>query len=87
MEEVRLSGDRQEELQPLFDLATSKGLRVSWVGSKQVAKAVDNHQGVSVTLSGQPHWDDERAHDGTVRVAFLDGITDPHNLGAILRTA
>ncbi len=46
-----------------------------------------DHQGVAVALNNRPRFQDSVANRKKSLVAFLDGITDPHNLGAILRTS
>ena len=45
----------------------------------------DVHQGIAVGLNQRPRWDEDLESDRAV--AFLDGLNDPHNLGAILRTS
>lgn len=41
------------------------------------------HQGVAI---GTDYWPSPKKGGDTSRIVFLDGIEDPHNLGAILRT-
>ncbi len=49
---------------------------------------VSGHQGAILLTSYTPEVDWESLHQkDTSTVLFLDGIEDPHNLGAILRTA
>ncbi|MBX7230881.1 MAG: RNA methyltransferase [Bdellovibrionales bacterium] len=46
------------------------------------------HQGVAVQVSEWPHWSWESfSHSASQSVLLLDGVQDPHNLGALLRTA
>jgi len=47
-------------------------------------KLSEVHQGIAVRLSERPRWGE--GHPQKPLVAFLDGLNDPHNLGAILRT-
>lgn len=43
------------------------------------------HQGIAVKLTDRPQWQPSEASRQVV--AMLDGLNDPHNLGAILRSA
>ena len=44
-----------------------------------------NHQGLSCEVNQEPEWPDMEREE--VFLLALDGIEDPHNLGAIIRTA
>ncbi len=45
------------------------------------------HQGIALKTSPLPEPDLEQAMHGATRLALLDQVTDPHNVGAILRSA
>jgi 23S rRNA (guanosine2251-2'-O)-methyltransferase len=82
----------------LKDLAAAAGLRVQLVGADVLEKFVGGvaHQGAVAAVRPQPAWDEHDliaaldSPDGRGESPFLlvlDGVTDPHNLGACLRTA
>lgn len=78
----------------LKERAQAAGLKVQVVGNESLAKLAGNvaHQGVVAAVRPWKPWDEE-ALIASVRTAadplllVLDGVTDPHNLGACLRTA
>lgn len=88
-------GRRDEKAQALLELAEQQGLGVQVVPRGQLDELTDNgaHQGVvalCMPLKSQTERFLERFLDDLQEPAFLlvlDGVTDPHNLGACLRTA
>ncbi len=80
-------------LDRLLQLAQGLGISVERVGRERL----DQHhpgfqnQGVIVHCTPRPVVDEKaliaRVRDGVDLVLVLDGVTDPHNLGACLRTA
>ena len=83
---------RTRDLRARADLA---GIRVQNVGGDALAKLVGgvNHQGAVAAVRPLKPWDE---HDlmqclnelrAQPLLLVLDGVTDPHNLGACLRTA
>jgi 23S rRNA (guanosine2251-2'-O)-methyltransferase len=78
----------------LKERAQGAGLKVQLVGSESLAKLAGDvaHQGVVAAVRPLKPWDEEAliAFLGTgpdPLLLVLDGVTDPHNLGACLRTA
>jgi 23S rRNA (guanosine2251-2'-O)-methyltransferase len=75
--------------------AESAGVRVQMVRGEALAKLVGDvaHQGAVAAVRPLKGWDehDLTAALGQIRgdplLLILDGVTDPHNLGACLRTA
>ena len=80
----------------LRDRAERAGVRVQSVGGEAaLAKLVGDvaHQGAVAVVRPLKPWDEHDLLDALSQVAgdplllILDGVTDPHNLGACLRTA
>jgi 23S rRNA (guanosine2251-2'-O)-methyltransferase len=76
------------------ELARRHGVRVERVDGQHLKQLVGDaaHQGVLAKISALPPWTEDEllAALGTARVPLLlalDGVQDPHNLGACLRTA
>jgi 23S rRNA (guanosine2251-2'-O)-methyltransferase len=89
----RVEGD--ERIREILRLATSRGLPIAEATRTDLDRITDHavHQGVSLTIPPYEYADVDELL-GIARDAFepplliaLDGITDPRNLGAILRSA
>lgn len=82
-------------LTALVKQAERAGVRVSRVSKQELDKLVngENHQGVVAECRCEDSWDESKLSsllaDKTKPLLFLvlDGIQDPHNLGACLRSA
>lgn len=70
-------------------LAREKGVRVKKVSRRDVDDVVSGvHQGIAAKVAGYPYVSlGEILNDSEPLVVVLDGVTDPHNLGAVLRVA
>ncbi len=84
-----MSGDRQRAVR---DLARASGVRVEAVPAAAIDRAARGgvHQGVTAELLDAPSWSVEDLVSGAAGpplIVVLDGVEDPHNVGAILRTA
>ena len=75
----------------LIDIAKKKGIKLNIVDNNYLNKLVEgNHQGAVLEIEGYSYVDvDEIISNPKGKYPFivmLDGLEDPHNLGAILRT-
>jgi 23S rRNA (guanosine2251-2'-O)-methyltransferase len=88
---VRIS-DRGDRARPVVDLAEAEGVQVERVSADVIERLAPGatHQGVVAEVDDARSYGIEELVAGARAVPLivvLDGIEDPHNLGAILRTA
>jgi 23S rRNA (guanosine2251-2'-O)-methyltransferase len=93
----RLYVDARREdprMRELLQLAQDGGIKPERVDGKQLAGRVGdaNHQGVVAEVEPLAPWHEDELIDALAAathplVLVLDGVQDPHNLGACLRTA
>lgn len=84
-----------ERMRQLIDLATEQRIPWSAQDKQTLAEwtADGTHQGVVAEVSPSQLWSEEMLHQllerrtGAPLLLVLDGVTDPHNLGACLRSA
>ena len=89
-----------ERFQPLFEQARSQGLKrpapqiVPMAALDQSIKGDPVHQGVALNSASLPERDIQdiiisldQARKSSALFVMLDQVTDPHNVGAILRSA
>ena len=93
-EKVRYVGVAREQSarhQRLIAEVKTKGISVRNLAAEQIDRLAGRgvHNGVIAEVSEQAYadFDDVIAMDAATFVLILDGITDPQNLGAILRVA
>ncbi|MFW1678664.1 23S rRNA (guanosine(2251)-2'-O)-methyltransferase RlmB [Pontibacter sp. JAM-7] len=90
-----LQGRRDQKIQALVDLAEQQHIKLQWVAKAELEKlaAGQVHQGAIALcepMRAQSEADLVQLLDQLTSDPFLlvlDGVTDPHNLGACLRTA
>jgi 23S rRNA (guanosine2251-2'-O)-methyltransferase len=92
VKELRVGDRADPRLKQLLALAVDRGVRVRRVHSDALERDSRRgvHQGVVADVENAAAYSIEeivRGASGPPLVVVLDGIEDPHNLGAILRTA
>ena len=87
-------GRLDDRLQKIHKLAEQHGVALQWATVKQLdGKAEGRHQGVMALSSPGETYDESfllklaEERGGDAFFLMLDGVTDPHNLGACLRAA
>ncbi len=73
-------------LRELADLAKKKGILPKTVSPGKLSRLAKNHQGAAVFAAGGPEMS-LSSFSPRAAVLILDGLEDPKNLGAIIRTA
>lgn len=95
IEKILVSGTGEGSIKKIIAMASDKKIPIHFSDKVTLDRAADgeNHQGVVASVSAAPNVEIEdileyaasRGEDPFVII--LDGIEDPHNLGAIIRTA
>ncbi len=82
-------GAASPRIQEIVDLCRTQSVPVRFESRELLDRAAKGvpHQGVIAFGSARDYVDFETAIDGADLVVVLDGVEDPHNLGAIVRTA
>lgn len=88
-------GRRDQRLQHVEALAHEVGVKINRVDMRELDKLtrVDRHQGVAAQYRPPRSYDENDLYalldrlDEPALLLVLDGVTDPHNLGACLRVA
>ncbi len=76
------------ELNALFDSAKNLKVRVQMQNPAAMDRIIGSHQGVMAFTQDEPELDWEMLKNAeTACLIALDEVEDPHNLGAVLRTA
>jgi 23S rRNA (guanosine2251-2'-O)-methyltransferase len=90
---LQVAKDPEGRLKELADQARRLGIPVEWVQRPRLEQIAGGmrHQGVLAWALPRPRADesllDRLLADGASLFLALDGVTDPHNLGACLRSA
>lgn len=87
---------KDKRLNDLARLAQNQGVRPTWVGKKELDGMLPDgarHQGMAAQVRGVVERNESFleqllvASERPLFLLILDGVTDPHNLGACLRSA
>jgi 23S rRNA (guanosine2251-2'-O)-methyltransferase len=87
---LKEGADRDHELKYFFDFAKKHNIRCALKPLSVLDRIAPSHQGVYLTVSETPQLDlsdlnlDSREK---IIILALDQVTDPHNIGAVIRTA
>ena len=95
IEQLVIRHDYEKRYQGLIDLAKQRQIPVKLQGNDFFSKAYDElvHQGVMLWAKPMPAMVEAdipsylETLDHPALILILDGVTDPHNLGACLRTS
>jgi 23S rRNA (guanosine2251-2'-O)-methyltransferase len=85
-------GRHGERIEAIVRLAKSKGVAVRFEDRQQLDRLAGTreHQGIAALAAAKPAVELEdllQRNTGQGLIVLLDGIEDPHNLGAIVRTS
>lgn len=85
-------GVKRESIKEILQIANGRSIKISFIDKEGVDNiaTIDNHQGVVALVEDYQYATFEKTIDaieGNGFVLILDNLKDPHNLGAILRTA
>ena len=88
IEKVVLQEGAGGSISKIFSLAKERGVKIEYRNKQDLDKLAGgrNHQGVIVYTSSYEYKELADVLDTNLLI-ILDGIEDPHNLGAIMRTA
>jgi 23S rRNA (guanosine2251-2'-O)-methyltransferase len=95
IEKILVSGTGEGSIKKIIAMASDKKIPIHFSDKVTLDRAADgeNHQGVVASVSAAPNAEIEdilayaTSRDEDPFFIILDGIEDPHNLGAIIRTA
>lgn len=82
-------GTAGPRIQEIIDLARERGVPVRFETRETLERAAkgSTHQGVIGFGAARSYVEIDRVIAGSKLLVILDGVEDPHNLGAIIRTA
>jgi len=87
VKEFILFEGKSKELDQWTPLLSQARVKAQLRGKKFFHEFGEGHQGVAVSMTARPEFDESVLDHESCLLVFLDGLTDPHNLGAVLRTS
>lgn len=86
---IAIGIDRDERISEAIRLAKNLGIEISEVSKNQIDRISDTvlHQGIALLAKPYVYAPLDTLIDSGKTLVALDGITDPRNLGAIIRSA
>lgn len=78
--------ESSQDLKKMFETAQRLKIKTQLKNRNQLEKIFTTNQGALLYVDGQPEFNLETLEGPSV-VMILDGLEDPHNLGAIIRTS
>lgn len=85
---VKQGWEDSHDLRELHQIAVQLKVKIEIKNSAFLDKICPSHQGAVLLKEGGPEINPQTLKNETSsKIIFLDGIEDPHNLGAILRTS
>ncbi len=84
-----LLGSSNPKVKELAELAAARGIRIQLVPKKRLDREAPGHQGLAAEVSSQGYvsLDAILEREGIPLLVLLDGVMDPQNLGAVIRSA
>ena len=95
IDSITIAKGAEGSIKKIVGMAKDRGILIKYADKKKLDEICEstNHQGVVAIVSEYGYYElDEliehcNSQEGSPFLIVLDGITDPHNLGAIIRTA